>query len=71
MSGITLQNQPVRPEVFISNHLTEEVIGICVDALPHKAFDLVGGDDVYHPKSLYPCRANLHLAAGFMNIRSS
>ena len=71
MLRTTLQNQPVRPEVFISNHLTEELIGICVDALPHKAFDLVGGDDVCPPRNLYPCRANLDLAAGSMNIRSS
>jgi proteasome lid subunit RPN8/RPN11 len=30
-----------------------------VSALPHKAFGLVGGKDIYHPKSLYQCFTNL------------
>jgi proteasome lid subunit RPN8/RPN11 len=47
------------PRVFISEHLINELIGLCLKALPHKAFGLVGGDDVYHPKSLYPCSTNL------------
>jgi proteasome lid subunit RPN8/RPN11 len=59
MSGKTLQNEPVKLEVFISKHLIEELIRICVDALPHKAFGLIGGEDLYHPKSLYPCSTNL------------
>jgi len=59
MSGKTLQNRPERPEVFLSKHLIGELIGICVEALPHKAFGLVGGEDLYHPKSLYPCVTNL------------
>src|SRR5512139_1664751 len=53
------QNRPAKPEIFISHHLIEELIKICVGALPHKAFGLVGGDDLYHPKSLYPCSTNL------------
>ena len=59
MSGKILQNQQARPEVFIRRHLFDELIGVCVSALPHKAFGLVGGDDLYHPKSLYPCSTNL------------
>ncbi len=59
MSGKTLQNGPDRPEVFIGKSLIEELIRICVSALPHKAFGLVGGADLYHPKSLYPCVTNL------------
>ena len=59
MPGKILQNQQVRPEVFISKHLVDELTRICVSALPHKAFGLVGGDDTYHPKSLYSCSTNL------------
>jgi proteasome lid subunit RPN8/RPN11 len=59
MSGKTLQNQPIKPGVFISKHLLQQLIRICVDALPHKAFGLVGGTDLYHPKTLYQCFTNL------------
>ncbi len=59
MLGETLLNQPGRPRIFASEHLIDELTGICLRALPHKAFGLVGGDDVYHPKSLYPCYTNL------------
>jgi proteasome lid subunit RPN8/RPN11 len=59
MPGKSLQNQQTGPEVFIRKHLVDELIGICVNALPHKAFGLVGGDDIYHPKSLHPCSTNL------------
>jgi proteasome lid subunit RPN8/RPN11 len=59
MLGKTLQNRAAVPEVFISDQLIRELTGICVRALPHKAFGLVGGDDLYHPKSLYPCSTNL------------
>ena len=59
MLGKTLQNQASTPQVFISEHLIGELIGFCVRALPHKAFGLVGGADLYHPKSLYPCTTNL------------
>ena len=54
-----MRNQKIRPEIFIREHLIEELINICLGALPHKAFGLVGGADVYHPKSLYPCSTNL------------
>ena len=59
MLGKTLQNRDAVPEVFINEKLIEELLGICRNALPHKAFGLVGGDDIYHPKSLYPCCTNL------------
>jgi proteasome lid subunit RPN8/RPN11 len=39
--------------------LIDDLTRICVKALPHKAFGLVGGDDVFHPKSFYPCSTNL------------
>ena len=47
------------PEIFIATALYEELINTCVDALPQKAFGLVGGTDIYHPKTLYPCKTNL------------
>ncbi|MBP1609029.1 MAG: hypothetical protein H6Q04_1264 [Acidobacteria bacterium] len=53
------QDQPGNPGILISESLLEELIRICLQALPHKAFGLVGGEDVYHPKSIYPCSTNL------------
>jgi len=47
------------PDVSISESLYRELIKACVDALPHKAFGLVGGPDIYHPQTLYPCHTNL------------
>jgi proteasome lid subunit RPN8/RPN11 len=46
-------------EILISASFHRELIKVCLDALPHKAFGLVGGADIYHPKSLYPCSTNL------------
>ena len=46
-------------EVFISTSLYGELIKTCVDALPHKAFGLVGGTDICHPQTIYPCKSNL------------
>jgi len=45
--------------VTISKAVFEGLIRICLDALPRKAFGLVGGSDIYHPKSFYPCSTNL------------
>ena len=59
MLGNTLQPRHAKPEVFISRTLVDELISICVLALPHKAFGLVGGTDIHHPKSFYPCSTNL------------
>jgi proteasome lid subunit RPN8/RPN11 len=46
-------------EIFISKHFASELVRICLAALPHKAFGLVGGTDMSHPQSLYPCSTNL------------
>ena len=51
--------QRVISEIFISRRLYAELARICLDALPNKAYGLVGGSDIYHPKSLYPCSTNL------------
>ncbi len=59
MSREIHRNQQVEPRVFISQNLVDELTRICVSALPHKAFGLVGGSDIYHPKGLYPCSTNL------------
>jgi len=47
------------PEILIPELLYQELIRICVDALPHKAFGLISGTDLYHPKAIYPCKTNL------------
>ena len=59
MQGKILQDQAAAPRVYISEHFIKELADICVRALPHKAFGLVGGIDPYHPRSLYPCSTNL------------
>jgi proteasome lid subunit RPN8/RPN11 len=71
MSGKALQNQPPGPGVFVSKPLLETMIRICVDALPHKAFGMVGGEDLYHPKSLYPCVTNLRNTPEWLPIFES
>lgn len=45
--------------VYLSESLFNELIHACVDPLPDKAYGLVGGEDPYHPKSIYPCSTNL------------
>jgi proteasome lid subunit RPN8/RPN11 len=45
--------------ISIVGSLFEKLVGLCVKALPHKAYGLIGGDDIYHPKSIYPCTTNL------------
>jgi [CysO sulfur-carrier protein]-S-L-cysteine hydrolase len=47
------------PEIFFPEPLYQELVRVCVAALPHKAFGLVGGSDIYHPETLYPCQTNL------------
>jgi len=59
MLGKIVQNQTDELKVFVSEDLIEALVRTCVSALPHKAFGLVGGEDLYHPKSLYPCATNL------------
>lgn len=50
---------PASLEIFVQKSLLDELVRLCLDALPHKAFGLIGGSDMYHPKSLYPCTTNL------------
>ena len=57
--GDSRGGQHVKPEISISRKLYAELIRICLDALPDKAYGLVGGSDIYHPESLYPCSTNL------------
>jgi proteasome lid subunit RPN8/RPN11 len=56
---ISQPNQPASPEIFVKKRLLVELVRLCLDALPHKAFGLVGGSDFRHPESLYPCSTNL------------
>ena len=53
------QDSPASPEIFLRTSLLEELVRLCLEALPHKSFGLVGGEDLYHPTSLYPCFTNL------------
>jgi len=46
-------------EVIIGQRLCDALIHTCLYPLPHKAFGLIGGDDIYHPKSIYTCTTNL------------
>lgn len=45
--------------ISIQKELVDELIRICLEALPRQAYGLIGGKDVYHPSSLYPCSTNL------------
>jgi proteasome lid subunit RPN8/RPN11 len=54
-----MQKSAVLSEIFIGGQLADELIRTCLEALPHKAFGLVGGIDIHHPQSLYPCSTNL------------
>jgi len=46
-------------KVFVREEFLRELKKVCLDSLPHKAYGLVGGKDVYHPNRLYPCSTNL------------
>ena len=52
-------SQPESLQIFVKKTLLDELVRLCLDALPHKAFGLVGCVDIYHPRSLYPCSTNL------------
>ena len=45
--------------VLIQRKLADRLFRICQEALPAKAYGLVGGNDLYHPQSIYSCSANL------------
>jgi proteasome lid subunit RPN8/RPN11 len=53
------QASPAFSKIFMKTCLLEELVRLCLEALPHKSFGLVGGKDLYHPTSLYPCSTNL------------
>jgi proteasome lid subunit RPN8/RPN11 len=58
--GSSVQSgEPDQVGIFISGSLLDELINTCLQALPHKAFGLIGGVDIYHPKSVYSCSTNL------------
>lgn len=57
--GNSQGRQKGKPEIRISRELFGELARVCLDALPNKAYGLVGGADKYHPKSLYRCSTNL------------
>jgi proteasome lid subunit RPN8/RPN11 len=46
-------------EIFLNKRIADDLIHMCLNALPNKAFGLVGGIDLYHPQRLYPCVTNL------------
>jgi proteasome lid subunit RPN8/RPN11 len=56
---VSPQDPQASPEIFVAQSLLEDLARLCLGALPHKAFGLIGGADLYHPKSLYPCVTNL------------
>jgi proteasome lid subunit RPN8/RPN11 len=63
--------QNMKPEIVISRELYDALIRLCLDALPEKVYGLVGGDDIYHPKSLYPCSTNLRNTPEWKSIFDS
>jgi proteasome lid subunit RPN8/RPN11 len=59
-SAIVLcMSEEMAGEIIISERLYGELIHACLYPLPHKAFGLIGGKDIYHPKNIYPCSTNL------------
>jgi len=53
------QDFAASPKVFVERGLFDLLVRLCLDALPHKAFGLIGGGDLQHPRSVYPCVTNL------------
>jgi proteasome lid subunit RPN8/RPN11 len=45
--------------IALPKELADKLIHVCLEALPGKAYGLVGGKDAYHPASIYPCSTNL------------
>jgi proteasome lid subunit RPN8/RPN11 len=66
-----MQNNSGALEVFLSIEKSDKLIKICLDALPHKAYGLVGGSDIFHPASFYPCSTNLRNTAEWKQIFES
>jgi proteasome lid subunit RPN8/RPN11 len=61
----------MKPEILMSRKLYDELVRLCLDALPEKVYGLVGGSDIYHPKSLYPCSTNLRNTPEWKSIFDS
>ncbi len=55
----------VGEEIIIPEALLRQMEHYCVEALPHKAYGLVGGPDIYHPTSLYRATTNLRNTSGW------
>jgi proteasome lid subunit RPN8/RPN11 len=66
-----MQKNSAEPEIFLSSEKSDGLIKICLDALPHKAYGLVGGSNMYHPESFYPCSTNLRNTAEWRRIFES
>lgn len=52
-------SQHLGPALELRKELTDKLISVCVEALPGKAYGLVGGKDAYRPENIYPCSSNL------------
>lgn len=57
VEGVVVQNPGQL--VWIKQDLIQRLFQVCVESLPSKCYGLVGGQDLYHPWSLYPCSSNL------------
>jgi proteasome lid subunit RPN8/RPN11 len=66
-----MRNMTAAREIFLSKKTSDNLIKICLDSLPDKAYGLVGGSDVYHPKSFYPCSTNLRNSPEWKRIFES
>jgi proteasome lid subunit RPN8/RPN11 len=57
--------------VVMSEELYSELLRICLEALPHKAYGLVGGSEIHRPESFYPCKTNLRNTPEWKSIFDS
>ncbi len=64
-------SQKSGPILALRKDLADELVGACVQALPSKAYGLVGGKDVYHPESIYPCSTNIRNAPEWKSLFES
>lgn len=46
-------------KIVLPKRFLADLLGVCLKALPGKAYGLVGGRDYYRPESVYPCTTNL------------
>jgi proteasome lid subunit RPN8/RPN11 len=66
-----MQINSAAPEIILSRKTSETLIKICLDALPHKAYGLVGGSTIYQPENFYPCLTNLRNTSEWKRIFES